>query len=155
MNTPIPSLRPLSDIPNQSGFMLELIRLDGSKQLARVAVEPLTGCHYCATPNGRKVDLTGESDERSPCIGWVPYVPPVVFPIPGCVAKGNPHLMTRSQLEKLLSISHLSEPPPAKGKALFIIDLPGQPLPVCRIVVSESKSTDGKTLFACQYYAKE
>jgi hypothetical protein len=46
-----------SDIPNQAGFALVLIRANGTKQAARVAVDPANGCHYCASLNGARLSL--------------------------------------------------------------------------------------------------
>ncbi len=163
MKTTPANLRPLSDIPNSAGFLLHLVRESGQKQLARVAVEPETGCHFCATPSGRKIALQGGEYEsnQSPIIGWAPYSPPVAFPIPGFIAKGSPHLWAREQAEKLFALWGLTEKLPGKNGAVFA-NFTQDDYPLARITVhapepgtTSGKSTDGKTLFACQFYAKD
>lgn len=154
--TNAPAVRARADIPNENGFMLELVRADGSRQLSRVVKDALTGCHYCATPSGKRVDLTGKTDERPEVVGWLPHIAPVPFAIPGCVAKGSPRLNTRDQLCALLASWGTDDKPPAKGDALLVAWPKGAPVgyPVARITVHDGKSTDGKTLFACQFYAR-
>lgn len=155
MNSTASQLREKRDIPNQAGFVLELVRTDGSKQLARVAVEAATGCHYCATPSGKRLDLTGKADERPPVVGWLPYTPPQAFHVPGCKPNGQPNLYTREQMETVFAAWEVSEPIPAKGKAVFVNFAPGSVNCLARVTIHEGgKSTEGKTLFACQFYAK-
>ncbi len=143
------TLRPLSDLPNLPGYVCELIRADGARRVVRVAVAS-DGCHYCATPSGQHVRLAA-------FVGWMPYAKPEPFAIPGHVAKGSPRLNTRDQLLALLvAWGFASETPPAKGKALLLAWPKGAPVgfPVVRVTVHPAKSTDGKTLFACQFYAR-
>lgn len=137
-----------SDIPNSAGYMFELIRPDGSKQIARVAVEPETGCHYAATPSGKKIDLAGFA-------GWQEMPKP--YPVPGHVPRGSAYLWTRDQLVRTFAGWNITEQaPPAKGKAVLIAFPPVSDLEfaAARVTVAEGKSTDGKTLYACQYYSK-
>lgn len=162
MKTPtLPALRSRADIPNAAGFALLLVRADGSRQLSRVAVDS-AGCHYCATPSGKRVDLTGKTDERPEVIGWLAYAAPVPFAIPGLVARGTPHFWTREQGTRALSDWGTVATLPGKGAALLVsfppdravaVDDPGA-FPLARITVHPVKSTDGKTLFACQFYAR-
>ena len=163
MKTTPPTLRPLSDIPNCAGFLLPLVRENGQKQLASVTVEPETGCHFCATPSGRKIALRGGEYESnpSPVIGWAPYSPPVAFPIPGHTAKGSPHLWTREQAAAFFLQWGTSEKLPGKNDAVTVT-FTQSALPLARVTVytpepgtTSGKSTEGKTLFACQFYAKD
>ncbi len=141
------TLRPLSDLPNLPGYVCELVRADGVRQVARVAVGA-DSCHYCATLSGARVSL-------APFVGWMPYAKPEPFAIPGCVAKGAPYLHTRDQIAAILAKWGFdSEKPPTKGAALVLSFPVGASYPVARVTVHPAKSTDGKILFACQFYAR-
>lgn len=148
-------LREKSDIPNQAGFALHLVRPDGTSQLARVAVEPDTGCHYCATASGKRIDL-GEF------WGWVPYQPPTGPALPGFAVRGSPDLLTRDQLRAVLNAwGFPDEREPAKGRNLVLSFPPSAVFPAVIVQVWDpepgtvsGKSTDGKTLFAVWYYAR-
>lgn len=160
MKTPA-NLRPLSDIPNSAGFLVSLVRENGQRQIAKIAVEPDTGCHFCATLIGRKIGLRGDESNPSPVIGWTPHNPPAAFPVPGFIAKGSPHLWTREQGQKLFAQWGLTEKLPGKNGAVFA-NFPQDDYPLARVTVhapepgtTSGKGIDGKTLFACQFYAKD
>jgi len=147
------TLKSRSDIPNQAGFSLLLVRTDGSEQLARV-VKGSDGCHYCATPSGKRIDLTGRADERPAVEGWRDYVAPIGPDVPGMICNPSPGLYTREQTRKAFALWGCTENPPAKGKAVFVNFPPGSEVALVAVNVWEGKSTGGQTLFAFWYYRK-
>lgn len=137
-----------TDIPNTEGFTFELVRPNGSKQIARVAVEPGTGCHFAATFSGEKIELAG-------FVGWEPIVLRKAVVIPGYAPRGSPYLYTRSQFITLRAKWNRENLKLPTVKNPLLIGFPeGADYPVARITVAEGKSTDGERLFACQFYGK-
>jgi hypothetical protein len=151
--SPAPALRARADIPNAAGLLLVLVRADGSRQLARVAVDPETGCHYCATPSGKRVDLTGRTDERSPVAGWLPYPPETPDEVPGMRPAGSPHLLTREQVTQWGALHGVTCEIPENGKTAALVAFPGCP-PVSLARITKTDDTKPRPLWALQFYAK-
>lgn len=144
-------LRNRLDIPNQAGFVLVLVRADGSKQLAKVA-RGEDGCHYCATPSGTRISLN--QSEGNPVAGWLPYVAPIGPHCPGMVCLSAPAHYTREQLVGVFASWGCTEKPPATGKAVWINFPPGADFPLANVSKAGSKSITGKTLFTVWLYRK-
>jgi hypothetical protein len=147
------AIKSRSDIPNQAGFVLVLIRADGSEQLAKVVKGP-DGCHYCATPSGKRIDLTGKADERPAVEGCRDYVAPIGPDVPGLICNPSPGLYTREQIRQMFANWECTENPPAKGKAVFVNLPPGADSSLVAVNVWDGKSTEGQTLFAVWFYRR-
>lgn len=154
-----PDFRPNADIPNQAGFVLILVRENGIEQMAKVMIEPETGCHYCANASGQRISLSGAprfdgDDPQSPVIGWREYVAPKGPDVPRMACSKHPHLRTRDEIARLFQTWECTERIPAKGKAVFINFGPGHEFPLAVVNVWPNKSAEGKTLFAVWFYQK-
>lgn len=148
----LPPLRSRDSIPNTPGFTLILVRADGSRQLSRVAVDA-TGCHYCATPSGKRVDLTGKSDERPPVAGWLSYVPNKAPAVPGCVADLL-RVHTLPELRAILAAWQCDEAPPRAGKCVVVAFPVASPHALAHVARREEKSPNGEALFNVWIYSR-
>ena len=145
------ALLPRSDIPNQAGFVLLLVRADGSEQLAKVA-QGFDGAHYCATPSGKRISLS--QTEPNPMQGWRKYVRPTGPACPGMNCLPHPALYTRDQLAGIMAGWQCTEPAPRKGNVVWVNFNAGADFPLACVQPWEGKSITGHALWAVWLYRK-